>query len=326
MLDMNNSEGANATPEVSPSGIEINGGDNLQTIDINGQAATVQVDDKTAKVDDKNGIHGLTGEEITDPNKIMVNVADTETPIVVLYGPPSCGKTMTLVRLSRYLRSKGYRVDPVRSFRPNSDNNYKRMCDGFDEMLNSNQAAKSTQYMSFMLVKVLDRQARPVCQILEAPGELYFNGDPKKPYPVYVHKIFSCKNPKVWAIMVEPDWDDYEKRANYVTRVANLKPNCTPRDKFLFVFNKIDLTPYVIGAGNVNVQQSINYIQQMYPNIFVPYENQNPVTRIFRKYNCDFVPFMTGSYAQDNDGDFAYIEGHERYAENLWRAILKYVR
>lgn len=126
--------------------------------------------------------------------------------------------------------------------------------------------------------------------------------------------------------MVEPDWDDYEKRANYVTRVANLKPNCTPRDKFLFVFNKIDLTPYVIGAGNVNVQQSINYIQQMYPNIFVPYENQNPVTRIFRKYNCDFVPFMTGSYAQDNDGDFAYIEGHERYAENLWRAILKYVR
>ena len=184
MLDMNNSEGANATPEVNPSGIEINGGDNLQTIDSNGQAATVQVDDKTAKVDDKNGIHGLTGEEITDPNKIMVNVADTETPIVVLYGPPSCGKTMTLVRLSRYLRSKGYRVDPVRSFRPNSDNNYKRMCDGFDEMLNSNQAAKSTQYMSFMLVKVLDRQARPVCQILEAPGELYFHGDPKKPYPV----------------------------------------------------------------------------------------------------------------------------------------------
>lgn len=35
---------------------------------------------------------------------------------------------------------------------------------------------------------------------------------------------------------------------------------------------------------------------------------------------------MTGSYAQDNDGDFAYIEGHERYAENLWHAILKYVR
>lgn len=243
MLDMNNSEGANVTPEVSPSGIEINGGDSLPSIDDNDQVTAVQVDNNRAKAVDEDGIHGLTGEEITDPNKIMVTVADTETPIVVLYGPPSCGKTMTLVRLSRYLRSKGYRVNPVRSFRPKSDNNFKRMCDGFDEMLNSNQAAKSTQYMSFMLVKVLDRQARPVCQILEAPGELYFNGDPKKPYPVYVHKIFSCPNRKVWAIMVEPDWDDYEKRANYVTRVANLKPNCTPRDKFLFVFNKIDLTP-----------------------------------------------------------------------------------
>lgn len=108
MLDMNNSEGANATPEVSPSGIEINGGDSLQSIDNNDQVTAVQVDNNRAKAVDEDGIHGLTGEEITDPNKIMVTVADTETPIVVLYGPPSCGKTMTLVRLSRYLRSKGY--------------------------------------------------------------------------------------------------------------------------------------------------------------------------------------------------------------------------
>lgn len=35
MLDMNNSEGTNVTPEVSPSGIEINGGDSLQSIDNN---------------------------------------------------------------------------------------------------------------------------------------------------------------------------------------------------------------------------------------------------------------------------------------------------
>ncbi len=302
--------------------------DNTDTQEQEGDTLDIQAtDEEKAKVEnDSKSIHGLTGEEITDPNKIMVTIADTKTPIVVLYGPPSCGKTMTLVRLARYLRSKGYRVKPDRSFRPKKDDNYTRMCNGFDEMLNSNQAAKSTKYMSFMLVKVLDRNGRPVCQILEAPGELYFNGDPNKPYPAYVHRIFSCNNRKVWAVMVEPDWDDMEKRANYVTRVANLKSNCTTRDKFLFVLNKIDLTPYVRSAGNVNVSESIRYVQQMYPNIFVPYENQNPITRIFKKYNCDFVPFMTGSYAETEDGDFAYIEGHERYAENLWNAIIKYVK
>ena len=51
---------------------------------------------------------GLSSEEQNDPNSITVTVSDPNTPIVILYGPPSCGKTMTLVRMTRYLRSKGY--------------------------------------------------------------------------------------------------------------------------------------------------------------------------------------------------------------------------
>lgn len=271
-------------------------------------------------------IPGLTQAEITDPNKIIVTIPDRATPIVILYGPPSCGKTMTLVRLARYLRSKGYRVNPDRAFRPKNDKNFQRMCDDFDATLNSNQAAKSTQFMSFMLVKVLDSQARPVCQILEAPGELYFNGDPKKPYPTYVHSIIASPNRKVWAIMVEPDWDDVEKRANYVTRIRDLKSKCSFRDKYFFMLNKVDLTPYVRNAGNVNTQEAIRYTQNMYPNMFVPFENQNPITRFFNKYNCEFIPFMTGSYTETEDGDFMYVEGPEVYAQNLWNKILKYVK
>ena len=33
-------------------------------------------------------------EEQKDPNKIHVKIADQETPIVVFFGPPACGKTM----------------------------------------------------------------------------------------------------------------------------------------------------------------------------------------------------------------------------------------
>ena len=59
-------------------------------------------------------------------NDVQVTVSDKSTPIVVLFGPPACGKTMTLIRLSRYLKTiqGGYRIEPVRSFRPSDDADY----------------------------------------------------------------------------------------------------------------------------------------------------------------------------------------------------------
>ncbi len=270
-------------------------------------------------------IAGLSNEELNDPNSISVTVSDPNTPIVVLYGPPSCGKTMTLVRMTRFLITQGYTVVPEKTFRPTYDENYKHLCEEFDQMINSNNAATSTSNISFMLVKVL-YNGKPVCQILEAPGEYYFKPDePNRPYPAYVHKILNSANRKVWAIMVEPDWSDSVPRANYVTRIRNLKSMMTPRDKAIFVFNKIDLTPFVYGVGNVNTGEAIRNIQNLYPSIFVPFENQNPITKFFTKYNCEFIPFMTGSYSETMSGGFTYTEGHEIYARNLWKAMLKLI-
>ena len=263
---------------------------------------------------------GLTAEEQSDPNKIIVTIADQDTPIVVLFGPPSCGKTMTLVRLTRFLQSEGYTVAPVRSFRPSSDLHYTRMCDEFDMLINSNDAANSTSLISFMLVEVL-KNGRPVCMLLEAPGEHYF--DPTHPnaqFPTYVYSIISCKNRKVWGVFVEPEWTHSCPRANYVTKINLLKQSMKATDKVLFVYNKIDKTTLVHGAGRVHTGEAIRQVANLYPNIFVPFLNQNPITKFFKQYNCEFVPFQTGFYTETLNG-FTYIEGPNEYPRMLWQQI-----
>ena len=239
--------------------------------------------------------NGLSEEELNDANKIKVTIADYKTPLIILFGAPSCGKTMTLVRLTRYLQSKGYTVQPETSFRPSYDTNYKTMCDNFDLMINSEDAAQSTSKISFMLVQVMQK-GRPLCQILEGPGEYYFNpGDPKAAFPRYVNAIINSNNRKIWAIMLEPDSTnnrmDVEERKNYVNKIHKLKSKIRPQDKIMFVFNKIDETPFVIGPGKINYKETMERAKFLYPNIFVPFANENPITKWFAPNNFDFVAF-----------------------------------
>ena len=105
-------------------------------------------DEKLLPPSDK--IVGLSSEEINDPNKINIEISDHNAPIVVLFGQPACGKTMTLVRLTRYLISHGYSVDPVHEFRPNYDANYTKICEDFNVMMNEDDAAKTTSKISFI--------------------------------------------------------------------------------------------------------------------------------------------------------------------------------
>ena len=68
--------------------------------------------------------------------------------------------------------------------------------------------------------------------------------------------------------------------------------------KILFIFNKIDKTDFVITPGIVNQKEALKEIANIYPNIFVPFKNENPITRFWKENNFDFIPFHTGDYAQ----------------------------
>lgn len=264
----------------------------------------------------------------SDPNKIVVTIADKKAPLVILFGPPACGKTMSLIRLTRYLRSKNYVIRPDKTFRPSTDKDYADICDGFNAMIDNPDAAGSTNRISFMLVKVLFK-GQTLCQILEAPGEHYFDYQhPEAEFPPYIQTIINQKNRKIWLFMVESDETNiigYENRIQYARKIEMLKRRIQPKDKAIFVFNKIDATAFVSGTV-INYKAAREEIKNQYPDIFVPFENVNPITKLWHPYSCDFTVFQTGNYTKAIDGTLSFTPSPDRYPQRLWELILKRIR
>ncbi len=274
---------------------------------------------------------GYSQEEIKDVNAISVTVADKTTPIVILYGPPACGKTMTLVRMTRWLQTKGYTVSPVRNFRPSNDLSYTKMCDTFNSLVHSQKAAESTNAMNFMLVCVYDKTGKSVCHLLEAPGEHYFfstDGNANGNYPRYIENIIRQENRKIWLIMLEPAWKDPSDRQQYVQRIATLRHKQSQKDFTVFVYNKIDELPHLVRAqGSVNEEAALKSAKDNYPGILVPFKSEIPILKWFKPYLCDFVTFSTGTFHEDTtDGSHYFEDGPDAYPRNLWQIIQKNIR
>lgn len=282
-------------------------------------------DEKLLPPSDK--IVGLSSEEINDPNKINIEISDHNAPIVVLFGQPACGKTMTLVRMTRYLISQGYSVDPVHEFRPNYDVNYTRICEDFNVMMNEDDAAKTTSKISFMLVRV-SKKGRTICQILEAPGEYYFNPQaPNAPFPRYFSAITASPNRKIWCLFVEPKWGNLSDRNNYVSRIDALRRRMRAKDSTIIVYNKIDDTKFLIdGDGHVNMADAKRDINNRYPNIFDRFKETTPIVSWFSPYRCEFVPFQTGDYPTTADGTKGFEQGPDVFPRRLWKIIMTKVR
>lgn len=272
-----------------------------------------------ATTDESNVTPSVT---ITDPNAITVTISDKKTPIVILYGPPACGKTMTLIRLARFLKDNGYMVEPDKSFRDSQDPGYKKLCEDFDSFLSSNRAADSTSRISFLLAVVRNSAGTPICQILEAPGEHYYNpGATTTSYPPYVNAIISSQNRKLWAVMLEPNWGTSEIRRMYVDNIKNFfRDKDNHRDKVVFIYNKIDQT-------SVRKQSdTVKEVADHFPGIFKPFRNQNPVSIFWKKYECDLVPFKTGNYSKMINGGQTWVPSDDKYPRKLWKTILKMIR
>ncbi len=278
-------------------------------------------------------------EEIRDVNKIRVNIDDS-CPVVLLFGPKGSGKTMALVRLTRFLEDNGYNLEPYRLFRPAHDKHYKKICDDFRHLCYSNYAPGGNDVINFMLVKVLDKYGRPICQILEAPGEHYFDAKfPEQPFPTYIQQIVTeLPNKRIWAFIVQKDWnpdtevmENGEKvdavlaRTEYTQRVQTIRR--TKQNRAIFICHKVDASPKTfLPNGRPNTKEFKRQIRLQYGNIFQNWKNRNPLTKWFKPDCFYFVPFSAGAFSTEDSGRTQYIKGDDWYPRMLWKAILKQVK
>ena len=256
---------------------------------------------------------------------INVSIADQQTPIVILFGPSQCGKTMTLVRLTRYLSSK-YSFVPDKAFKDSSDDEYKALCDNFDNAVDRDEAADGTNYIDFMLLRVNQKRHGTICQFLESPGEYLFDPDNKDAgFPGYFQTILDAPNRRIWVFFLEPTLSNEEKKA-YVKKITQ---NITfgNQDRFIFLVNKIDMPitkELMTTTDSVDEAGLRRYVDEAFKDLTSC--EKFSIEKLFStKELYRIIGFQTGTYTwgktADGNSFKTFHAGHDSHPKRLWQAI-----
>lgn len=264
-----------------------------------------------------------TPEIPTDPSTIDVRISD-QKPIVILFGAKSTGKTMTLVRLGKYLRQKGYELKVDDLFCTTDVWEYKVNSQNFNSMLGTTKALPGTNKNDFLFVNVAKKR-ETVCHILEAAGEDYFptriadgGRNPEAEFPAYMSTVFNSGNRKLWVFIVDAEWTNGQDCSDYVDRIRYvLNKRCSNNDEFLLLYNKADRGEYVTARCIDNDNAKIRCYGQ-YDGIEKVFKN--PSRSLFaRSYLHDFQAFSTGEYHKGGQ----YTKSMDFVPEALWKLIVK---
>jgi hypothetical protein len=267
------------------------------------------------------------------PEEITVTI-DGKKPVIVLFGAKSSGKTMTLVRLARYLEGNGYVITPVETFRNSNSSAYKEACKTFMNNLNSENAAESTKTIDFLLLNVYEKNGGPlICRILEAPGEHYFDAEHSDknfmPYILEIKK--NRKYPKIWLYIVELGaWEDKNICTKYANKVAKMSAGIASQDKVIVMCHKADEQEkkgVMYHKGVPVYKEFFNALKDQYSNILDSNKNTSPITSLWHPYNFDFVVFSAGEFTYNpKNKKKTYIESDEMYPRKLWNTIKKGIK
>lgn len=249
-------------------------------------------------------------------NREHVYIADRKVPIIIPFGPAYSGKTMMLYRLFHFLQLRGYIVHANPFFVHGSLSSvYDELAEKFMDGVLKDDIPVATSRLPLLFNVIYNNI---VCHILDQTGTSHFDKFDIE-NPVCLEEFMRCPNKKIWMFMLEPCCEnEYVQRA-YIKRIVELKAYISPQDKVIFVATKADMF-----ANIVDIKGIFNEMQSIYPGLFDVFKNTNPIKRLFRPYNFDFVAFSAGKFAGAVDGtEERYSVGDDKYPETLWKTVLK---
>ncbi len=245
-----------------------------------------------------------------------IRINDISGPLVVLFGPRSVGKTVTLIRLCNYISR--YEIRPSENFRTDKSE-YRKTIDTFERLRRDTQFAPvATGTINFLLLDVT-YQGNKFCQFLEAPGEHFFDAeDPTRAYPAYFNQILSSGYRKVFLFFFELNmFNSDQDRKNYADKIALLTREriSARRDRVIIVCNKSDLQPFIRNGKPIESE----YKNALYQS--AAFARLKDVLKTSGFKRIPFVAFSAGTFTQDAAGRLVFAASPEHYPQRLWREI-----
>lgn len=215
-------------------------------------------------------------------------IPDSHTPIIIPFGYAGIGKTMLVHRLVRYLRKKGLEATAVNN---------------------------STS------LGIIHQRGKSLCYIIDLAGEKQCNlNNLHTGFSPEMNRIIQLPNPKIWCFMIEADYslNEHERKA-YVQKIHEINSLMGKMDKVIFIVSKVDcLSPEIACGSNL-----YHYINELYPRLFEPLMETNPILRLFKPMRFVFLPFTSGSFSWDCNHMERYCVGKDVYPQRLWNHLLK---
>lgn len=242
--------------------------------------------------------------------EISIKKFDKQAPIIIPFAPVYFGKTCLLQRLICYLQNKGYSVNF------DACSMTQHICDEYMRSIYSRCSPCSTAIP--IQGKIL-WQGHIMAQFIDFPGAfLYDSHNPRKPSAL--KEVLASSNKKIWLFLLDLDVLNGEfERVSYSERISEVAGYISSNDKIIIVVNKTD----IYSTSLKSKEDLIQAIYRQYPTVLNCFKNQNPVTNLWRPFNCDIIPFTAGLFCRTYDNKEVFQPGLDTYPKQLWKAISK---
>ena len=255
----------------------------------------------------------ITGIMNFTEGRLGVSIIDKRTPIIVPFAPRYLGKTCLLHRLIRYIRNNGYFVQLDKHVLFSHFNHSIDFFDKYTKYLCSEYSPCSTVIPIFGRVFF---NGETKVQFVDFPGEFLYNTNHPKT-PSALKEIIESPNKKIWLFMLELNGLEGQiERDNYSERIMEVAAHISPNDKIIIVVNKIDMC-------SMDLKSIVQALYLQYPAVLNCFKNQNPVTKLWKPFNCDIVSFSAGDFGRTCDNKEMFRPGLDTYPKQLWKAICK---